>query len=66
MAAIKQDSMDLNTSEKLVHNLNLLAMHTENLKFIESSVDIEPILLVYFQKMAFSKQSKDVLSKVAR
>ena len=42
--AIAQDSTDLNTSEKLVHNLNLLAMHAENLKFIEISVDIEPIL----------------------
>jgi len=44
MEAVQNDLMDINTSEKLVHNLNLLAMHAENLRAAEFAVDIEPIL----------------------
>lgn len=63
---VENEEMELSTSSKLVHNLNLLCLHIENLYEVDEVLDIEPIMLIYFQKMAQSKQSKDVLSKVSR
>lgn len=58
--------IDILTSSQLIHNLNILASHVEGLHFVESQIDIEPILLVFFQKLSVSKNSKDALSKVSK
>lgn len=65
-AEVQDVEIELNTSGKITHNLNLLSMHVRNIWLADQSIDIEPVLLVYFQRMATSKQSKDTLSKISK
>jgi hypothetical protein len=66
MYRIVGEELLLNTQEKIVHNLNLISIHVSNLHSIDKSIDIEPVLLVFFQHLSNKKKSKDVLSKVSK
>ena len=67
LSSISDSTLQLNTSEKLIHNINLISIHVENLyKIDKHSLDIEPILLVFFQQLSNTKKSKDALSKVSK
>ena len=46
---VLQDGMlSLNTADKVLHNLNLIAMHADSMYMINRDIDIEPLLLVLF------------------
>ena len=47
---IRDQPLSLLSSDRIIHNLNLLSIHVESLyKIHKNAVDIEPILLVFFQ-----------------
>jgi hypothetical protein len=65
-STISDSPFSLCTSDKIIHNLNILSSHVENMQAVDRQVDIEPILLVYFQTFSNQKMGKDALSRVSK